>query len=409
MKRTTKAILWVLWLAASAFGAAGIWDRFAHGHRDANYGSYIVWGLWVSAYIYYIGLSAGAFLLSSLIYVAGLKKLERIGKMALLVAVITLCMALLSIFFDLGRMERAHRVMTSPNFSSMMGWMVWLYSAYFLLLLAELWFALRPDLAVWAARSDWRGQIGRLIARTKGPLNEAQAADAHSWLRWLGTFGVPLAITFHGGVGALLGTVSARSYWHTPLMPILFLVGALLSGGALMTFAVAAFWPHRDVAWRETLHLLGKIVLGLVAFDLLLEWAEISIPLWYGVGHEATLMKRVLFGEYWYAFWIFHILLGAIVPSLLILFRRRSPFAVGSAGLLVACTFLAVRLNMVVPGLVDPNLHELETAFTDRRLVFHYLPSMFEWQVTLGMVAMGCALFYLGHKLLPLTEERKLA
>jgi molybdopterin-containing oxidoreductase family membrane subunit len=409
MASSTKTILWILWIIGAVGGGAGVYNRFATGHLDANYGSYIVWGLWVSAYIYYIGLSAGAFLLSSLIYVFGVKRLERVGKMALLVALITLCMALLSILFDLGRMERAHRVMTSPNFSSMMGWMVWLYTAYFFLLIAELWFALRPDLAQWAARSDWRGTVGRLIARTNGPLTKAQEDDAHSWLRWLGTFGVPLAFTFHGGVGALLGTVAARSYWHTPLMPILFLVGALLSGGALMTFTIAAFWPNRDQVWRDTVQCLGKVVLGLICFDLLLEWAEISIPLWYSVGHEADLMHRVLFGEYWYVFWVFHILLGALIPMLLIIFRGRSPFAVGRAGLLVACTFLAVRLNMVVPGLVDPNLHELQTAFTDRRLVFHYLPSFFEWQVTLAMVVMGGAMFYLGYKFLPLTDERETA
>ena len=409
MKSSTKTILWILWIIGAIVGGAGVFNRFATGHQDANYGSYIVWGLWVSAYIYYIGLSAGAFLLSSLIYVFGMKKLERIGKMALLVAIITLCMALLSIFFDLGREWRAYRVMTSPNFSSMMGWMVWLYTAYFLLLFVELWFALRPDLARWAERTDWRGSVGRLIARTKGPLTKVQEDDARGWLRWLGTFGVPLAVSFHGGVGALLGTVEARSYWHSPLMPILFLVGALLSGGALMTFAVAAFWPNRDQVWRDTVHFLGKVVLGLIAFDLLLEWAEVSIPLWYGIGHEADLMRRVLFGEYWYAFWIVHLLIGAVIPILLILFRGRSPFAVGLAGFLVACTFLAVRLNMVVPGLVDPNLHELQNAFTDRRLVFHYFPSFFEAQVTLAMVVMGCAMFYLGCKFLPLTDERKTA
>jgi protein NrfD len=408
MNPLARTILWTLWIVAAVVGGAGVFDRFVHGHRDANYGSYIVWGLWVSAYIYYIGLSAGAFLLSSLVYVFGLKKLERVGKLALVVAIITLCMALLSILFDLGRMDRAFRVMTRPSFTSMMGWMVWLYAAYFLLLIAELWFALRADLAVWAARSGWRGAVGRLLSWSNGPLTLAQKDDAHRWLRWLGTFGVPLAITFHGGVGALLGTVAARSYWHTPLMPILFLVGALLSGGALMTFVVAAFWPDRDQEWRDSLRFLGRVVLGLICLDLLLEWAEISIPLWYGVGHEAELMKRVLFGEYWYAFWIVHILIGAVVPIVLLLRWGRSPLAVGFAGLLVACTFLAVRLNMVVPGLVDPNLRELETAFTDRRLVFHYVPSLFEWQVTLAMVAMGCAMFYLGMKLLPLTEKRSL-
>ncbi len=68
----------------------------------------------------------------------------------------------------------------------------------------------------------------------------------------------------------------------------------------------------------------------------------------------------------------------------------------GVAGLLIACSFMAVRLNALEPrgaGPVDPNLHELQTAFTDHRLTFSYVPSFFECQVTVAMVAMGCAMF----------------
>lgn len=104
-----------------------------------------------------------------------------------------------------------------------------------------------------------------------------------------------------------------------------------------------------------------------------------------------------------------HIALGSLVPLFLLLTRRHKPWAVGLAGLLIACSFMAVRLNIVVPGLVDPNLHELQTAFTDHRLTFSYVPSFFECQVTIAMVAMGCAMFYLGYKFLPLTDERKTA
>jgi molybdopterin-containing oxidoreductase family membrane subunit len=401
--------LWTLWTGAALLGGAGIVQRLASGHHAAAYGSYVVWGLWVSAYIYFIGLSAGAFLLSSLVYVFGVRRLERIGRLALFVAVVTLFMALCSIVFDLGRMDRFYRVFTSPNFTSMMAWMIWLYTGYFLVLAAELWFALRPPLARWAARHGWRGRIGRALSLRAAPLDPAEVAEARAWLRWLAAAGIPLAFAFHGGVGALFGTVSARAYWHSGLTPILFLTGALVSGGALMTFTVGAFWPVRDASYRETVALLGRVVLGLLLFDLLLEWAEFSIPLWYGVGPDYVLVTRVLFSEFWWVFWGLHILLGSAVPIGLLVARGRQPWAVGLAGLLVATTFLAVRLNLVIPGLIEPNLRELETAFRDHRLLFHYVPSFFEWQVTLGVVAMGAALFYLGWKFLPLTEEEATA
>jgi molybdopterin-containing oxidoreductase family membrane subunit len=405
--RRTKLVVGLLWIALAIFGGLGVLTRFLQGHEPAAYGSYVVWGLWVSSYIYFIGLSAGAFLLSSLVYVFGVKQLEPAGKISLFVAGVTLLMALLTIFFDLGRMWRFYRVFTSPNFRSMMAWMVWLYTAYFLLVLAELWVAMRPDLARQQQASGARGTFARMLARSRGPLTPAEDADGRQWLKVLGGFGIPLAIAFHGGVGSLFATVSAHAYWNTPLMPILFLTGALVSGGGLLAFVVAAFWPQRDRVFHSMLAYLGRVVVALLVLDLVLEWAEFSIPMWYGVGPERNLMMYILFGPFWYVFWGVHLFAGSAIPLYLLLRRGREPWAVGSAGLLVALTFLAVRLNMVIPALIDPNLSELQNAFYDTRLRFTYIPSLFEWQLIAGMVALGIALFYLGQRYLPLMQRER--
>ena len=384
MNRNTK-LLWALWIILALVGGLGMIERLTMGERLAAYTSYVPWGMWVAAYIYFIGLSAGAFLLSSHVYVFGVHNLERIAKLALFVAAITLVMSLLTIWFDLGHMERNYEVFTRPQFHSMMAWMVWLYSAYFALLLGELYYALRRDVKNLSPR-------------------EIQEDDRK--LKRLATIGIPLAIAFHGGVGALFGTVSSRPFWHSPIYPIMFLVGALLSGGALMTFIVSMFWPEKDEAWVDLLQFLGKIVLGLLLFDLLLEWAEYSIPLWYGVGSEADLVKYVLFGPFWYVHWIVHILFGVAVPVYL-LTRKQDAKSIGIASALVAVTFFAIRLNLVIPGLVTPELRGLEHAYVDpigNHLSYHYLPSLFEWQVLMGVVALGLALFYFGQRYLPLMQ-----
>ena len=385
MNRNAK-ILWAIWALLALLGGIGLIERLFLGHRLAAYTSYVPWGMWVAAYIFFIGLSAGAFLLSSLVYVFGVHKLERIAKLALFVAATTLVMSLLTIWFDLGHMERNYEVFTRPHFHSMMAWMVWLYSAYFALLLGELYYALRRDMKSLSA--------------------EAIREDDRK-LKRLATIGIPLAIAFHGGVGALFGTVSARPFWNSPIYPIMFLVGALLSGGALMTFIVASFWPDKDEAWLDLLQFLGKIVLGFLLFDLLLEWAEFSIPLWYGVGPEASLVKYVLFGPFWYVYWVVHILLGVAVPIYL-LAAKRDAKSINLASALVAVTFFAIRLNLVIPGLVTPELKGLENAYVDpigNHLSYHYVPSFFEWQILMGVVALGIAIFYLGRRHLPLVPN----
>ena len=151
--RVIRAFLWSAWLALVAVGIAGLALRVHSGRELVHYGSYIPWGLWVSAYIYFIGLSAGAFLLSSLVYVFRVERLRPLGRTALFTAAVTLFMALFTIWMDLGHMERFWEVLTRPNFHSMMAWMVWLYSAYFLLILAELWLDLRRTGPAAATRS----------------------------------------------------------------------------------------------------------------------------------------------------------------------------------------------------------------------------------------------------------------
>ena len=407
MSRGFKIVAFVVWLLLFAWGVSGVFQRLSGGRELANYGSYVPWGLWVSSYIYFIGLSAGAFLLSSMINVFQVQSLKKLGRFSLFVAAITLMMALLSIWFDLGHMGRFYEVFTRPNFSSMMAWMVWLYTAYFILILVELWVEMRIDLAKRASEGGPLAGIYRLLALGyKAPQGEElQVAEAKNvaLMRKLGILGIPLAIAFHGGVGALFATLSARPYWHSSIYPILFLTGALVSGGALMLALVSAtdLLPGHERR-APIMALLAKIVLGLLAFDLILEFAEFTIPMWYGVGPERDLLMEVLTGRYWYVFWVFHILLGSLIPIILLLWKPAKEWAMGTAGGLIALTFLAVRLNLVIPGQVTPQLKGLESAYVDSRLRFEYVPSLFEWSVVAFIVTLAFALFFLGKKYLPL-------
>ena len=370
----------VLWLALAIFGLVGIVQRFMLGEQPTAYSSYIPWGLWVAAYIYFGGLSAGAFLVSSLVYVFGVRRLAPIGPIALYTAAVTLVLALLSILFDLGHMERFWEVFLRPQFHSMMAWMVWLYTAYFVVLVAQL---------VIVLRSRWSRATADRPERDEMPL------------RVIGTIGVVIAIGFEGGVGALFGTVVAREYWNSAISPIIFLTGALASGAALVTAITAALPVRHDATWRDLVGYMSRAVIWLVLLDLVLEFAEYSIPAWYQVGSEYNLITYILFGPYWYVFWIAHVLFGVVIPVALL--ARRNGLAQGLGAALVAVTFLAVRLNMVIPGLISPELQGLEHAYLDpigNRLVYSYVPSLFEWQVTAGVVALGIAAFVLGYRYL---------
>ncbi len=419
---------WVLALAAFGVGLYGLYGRIAFGHAGANYGSYVPWGLWVAAYLYLVGLSAGAFLFSTLVYVFNIRRvsgegtvaapavgladgaafereqLEQVGKLALFTALVTLVGALICIWLDLGHPERAWKLVLQTSFRSVMGWMIWFYSAYFVLLLVELWLALRADLV---ARQD-KSALTRFLTFGRRDVSPTALAADRRLLRILGSVGVALAIAFHGSVGAIFGVVAARPYWNSALTPIIFLAGALLSGGALLTFVTAIWGPEPgSEIHRNLMRFLGQIVLGLLALDVLLEWAEFSIGLWSASPGEAASLQLVLFGPYWWGFWIVHVGLGVIAPAILLIFLRRKIWAVATAGALIATTFLVVRLNTVIPGLAIPELSGLEAAFTGPGLTTHYVPSINEWLVFVWAVGLAALIFLVGRRILPIIHTER--
>ncbi len=396
-----KRLFWVSGATLFALGVVGWYERFANGHLSTNYGTVIPWGLWVAAYIYFIGLSAGAFLISSLVYVFNLERFERIGRLAVFTAVVTLFLALISIWADLGHMLRAWHVIVYANFKSPMAWMIWLYSAYFVLLVAELWFILRRDLAAGAGAPGWRGAAYGLLSLGSRDLSEAGAARDRRVVRVLATIGVPVAIMFHGGVGALFGVVAARPHWHSGMFPILFLLSALVSGGALLTVIAAVFQD----GWRtnrETVLSLGRMVLGLLLLDVLFQLSEILVTTYGGIPGPMQSLRLVVGGPFWWVFWWWQLGLGTLLPVVLLLLpTRHDPRWVSLAGLLIALGFLGVRLNIVVPGLAAEEIRGISQAIASARMTTYYAPSATEWLVTLGVAGLGLLLFGVGELLLP--------
>lgn len=60
------------------------------------------WGLWVAFYIFFIGLSAGSFLLSTTVYVFRSDRLAGVGRLGLVQALACLAAGLAFISVDLG-------------------------------------------------------------------------------------------------------------------------------------------------------------------------------------------------------------------------------------------------------------------------------------------------------------------
>ncbi len=407
-QRNLAVPLGILWLAALTVGLVGVAQRLLTGHELSNYTSSIPWGLWIAAYVYFVGLSAGMFLIVALANVFGIRRLVGYTKLALFASLVLLLAGLLTIWFDLGQLTRFYRVYTAGNPSSMMAWMVWGYTAYGALLVATLWLVMRGDLIAWSSEPGLKRRVASLLTFGRRDVPAATSDNDTGTARALFLIGIPLVAAVIGGSGALFGVVGGRHFWNAPLMPILFITVALTSGAALLTFLVTLLAPEKGSAnYRDVVLMLGRIVLGLLAFYLLLLWAEYSITLYADIPSASEPVYQVLGGPYPWVFWVFQVALGAVIPIALLSFWPRSAAWVGLASLMVAGSFLATRLNIVIPGLIEPQLEGLDTAFMDSRLSFDYFPSLMEWLVFIFIGAFATGLFYAGYRLLPLIGRGK--
>jgi molybdopterin-containing oxidoreductase family membrane subunit len=370
-----RKIYWVA-IAALAIGAVGLADRLLLGHRDASYGSYVVWGLWVAMYLFFAGVAAGAFAVATLDLLFKVEVFKGTGRVALWTALVSLGGALLSIWLDLGHLLRIWKVYFQPHFGSVMTQMVWGYTLFGVLL-------------VLALREAIRNPEGKL-------------------LRTLLIAGLPLSLFIAGAVGALLGVNASRLSWHEGLLPVQFPVLALASGGAAMLAVLGLLGPSGDQRLPRQLRVLSIAVASLVIAKLYFVWADYSQALYGHVPQSVAAVKAVLGGQYWWAFWIVQIGLGTVVP-VIVLTRKRAasnPALVGWMGILVLVGIAVARANVVFPALTVPELEALTRAFSGSpRLLFHYFPSLMEWAVTFGITGLVVLAFLVGSERLPLRSK----
>lgn len=407
-----KRLYYILLLILTGVGFWALGTRFIHGMSVTNLTSYFSWGLWVVFYIFFIGLSAGSFLLSTMIYVFKMHALEKVGRLSLLSALISLVAGLMFVLIDLGHPERFWHTLVYRNMSSVLEWEIHFYLLYILLVLGELWLVMRDDLSVMATNQKGiRGTLGKILSLgyRNSPTSEGrtkQVNTAESWVKILGMIGVPLALGVHGGTGSIFAVQIAKPYWNSSIVPIIFIVSALVSGSALITF-LYAFFGEKDSEKPNVLASLTNLLILFIGVDFILVFAEFLIGLYSGIPADMASLKAVVTGRYALIFWIGQIGLATVLPILLIsLSRKNASVAMkGLAGLSTVIGIIAVRINLVLPAYVSPQLPGLENAYVDSRLVYSYFPSSVEILSSLGIIAFVVLLFSVAWELLPIVSN----
>jgi molybdopterin-containing oxidoreductase family membrane subunit len=395
-------LVWYAFVALLlAGGGYATYLRVTQGMASTNLTSIVPWGAWVAFYIYFVGLSAGAFLVSTMANVFEMDGMHRVDRDALFAAIISMVVALLFVWIDLGRMDRMYFPFVWRQLTSALSWEVHAYVAYIGILVTELYFSMRIDAARVASRvSGLRGKLYALLALGRLDTSEESRAFDRRWLKRAGVLGIPLAIFMvHGGTGVLFAVSKARPYWNSGLFPVIFVVSALLSGTALvmMLYVLRTRLFDGERVDRDILERLAQLLIGFIVVDAALTAIEAFIAIASLHPHEVETWQVVLFGEMSWSFWWFMVGFSWVFPMVLLTKRswRRSPVAMVLAGLSVVIGIIAVRFNIVVPAQILPVMEGLPHG--------SYFPTMVEWGTSVGIVAVGLLLYTLGAELLPLT------
>ena len=330
------------------------------------------WSILIVLYPYITGLVAGAFILASLVRVFHARALDPAYRLALLTSLAFLIVAPLPLVAHLGHPERALQIMMTPHLTSAMAVFGFVYLWYLAaVLLIEVWFDFRKDIVEYANRSRGIPRIfyNILTLGVKDVSPEALAFDDRAG-RFVTIIGIPSAVLLHGYVGFIFGSLKSNPWWSSVLMPLIFLLSAIVSGISLVLvlYAITSWW-RRLRPDPKCLTAIGRYLMFALIFDLTLEALDVVHRLyeageWYEV---FTLLRTGYLYETMFGVQLF---LGGLVPLGMLVFlhfvkeenQRLRTAVFFTVGVLVLIGVFFMRWNVVIGGqLFSKSLHGLTT------------------------------------------------
>jgi Ni/Fe-hydrogenase subunit HybB-like protein len=317
------------------------------------------WSVLIVVYPFVTGLVAGAFILASLERIFHVGAVKPTYRLALLTALAFLLVAPLPLQLHLGHPERSLEMYLTPHTSSPMAMFGFVYLWYLMaVLLLEVWLDYRHEIVLLSqSTTGWKRLLYRAL--TLGSSNISEGAlrvdDRMGWVVTL--IGIPSAFLLHGYVGFIFGTVKANPWWSSPLMPVVFIFSAMVSGIAMVLLVYMAMMKirHEPIDMR-CVDTVAQYLLYTFIIDFALEMLDLIHRI--SVADESfrsldfMLHTRLFFSQV-----VLQIAIGTVVPILTIGFIqifhvpekvRRLAYAV--CGCLTIIGIFAMRWNVVIGG-----------------------------------------------------------
>ncbi|GAB4304808.1 MAG: polysulfide reductase NrfD [Myxococcota bacterium] len=321
---------------------------------------HILWSIMIVLYPYITGLVAGAFIVSSFYHVFDKDEFKPVARFSLAASFSFLLIAPIPLLVHLGHPERAFNVLLTPNFSSAMAGFGILYSFYLIVLLLEIWLVFRVDIIMYARQSRGvkRFFYKSLALWTYDISPEARKFD-HKWITFFAAIGIPSACGLHGYVGFLFGALKANVWWSTPLMPIIFLFSAIVSGIAMLIVLYQIFMKIKGMSVdRRCLEGMVRWLWLFMIIAVGLEMLEI-ITLAYERAEEWEIISLLLTTKLSFSFLAIQVIGGSLIPFvILMILVIMNPYLQDKAlnmlstfaSILLLIQVFSMRWNVIIGG-----------------------------------------------------------
>ncbi|HTT20781.1 MAG TPA: NrfD/PsrC family molybdoenzyme membrane anchor subunit [Candidatus Sulfotelmatobacter sp.] len=319
----------------------------------------LAWSILVVLYPYITGLVAGAFILASLERVFRVEAVKPTYRLALLTALAFLLVAPLPLQLHLGHPERSFEMYLTPHRSSAMAMFGFVYLWYLMaVLILEIWLDYRRDIVLLSQRTKG---LRRFFYRvlTLGSTNISENAlridDRVGYV--VTVVGIPSAFLLHGYVGFIFGSVKANPWWSSPMMPVVFLFSAMVSGIAVVLLLyMFSCWYRKHPIDMRCVDSIAVYLFYTFIIDFSLEMLDLVHRI-YEADESFRSLDFMVHTRLYLSQVVIQICIGTLAPIGLLALTQVLKFGektrkriYAAAGSLTLIGIFAMRWNIVIGG-----------------------------------------------------------
>ncbi len=335
----------------------------------------VVWGLYISQFVFFIGLGASAVVVVLPYYLHDWKAFGKSTMMGEILGMCSVIMAMLFIFVSMGQPQRVLNVLRYPHPNSLIFWDMTVLSGYVLL--------------------NAIITVTLLSAKHEG-------VPPPKWIKPVIILSIPWAISIHTVTAFILSGLAARPFWMNPIMAPRFLASAFSSGPAVLIILILTLRRLKVFdAGMEAVKKLALIMTYCMVINVFFVLMEVFTTFYSQIPSHMEHFDYLFFGldgNYQMVPVMWLSVLFALVSLVMLLvprWRTDTRLLTWACVLVFFSLWLDKGFALLIGGFVPSPFGE----------VARYTPTLNEWTVAIGIWALGALMITVLYKIMLSVQE----